>query len=111
MSAKTQNGGTAKKLLEYLGSADAEKINADADKGLVGPANDMDTSGYTALQKKAAKVVGEAKNIAQFMDRDTRPDFASTVMIPSIQAFIKNPKDINNILKDVEAQKKAIFVG
>lgn len=111
MSAKTQNGGTAKKLLEYLGSADAEKINADADKGLVGPASNMDTSDYTDLQKKAAEVVGKAKNIAQFMDRDTRPDFASTVMIPSIQAFIKNPKDINNILKDVEAQKKAIFVG
>lgn len=111
MSAKTQNGGTAKKLLEYLGSAEAEKINADADKGLVGPASNMDTSDYTDLQKKAAEVVGKAKNIAQFMDRDTRPDFASTVMIPSIQAFIKNPKDINNILKDVEAQKKAIFVG
>lgn len=111
MSAKTQNGGTAKKLLEYLGSAEAEKINADADKGLVGPASNMDTSNYTDLQKKAAEVVGKAKNIAQFMDRDTRPDFASTVMIPSIQAFIKNPKDINNILKDVEAQKKAIFVG
>lgn len=111
MSAQTQNGGTAKDLLAYLGSAEAEKINADADKGLVGPANDMDTSDYTALQKKAATVVGEAKNIAQFMDRDTRPDFASTVMIPSLQNFVKNPKDINNILTNIEAQKKAIFVG
>lgn len=111
MSAKTENGGTAKKLLEYLGSAKAEKVNTDADKSIVGPANDADDSDYTPLQKKAVEVVGQAKNIAQFMDRDTRPDFASTVMIPSLQAYLKNPKDINNVLADIEAQKKAIFAG
>lgn len=111
MSAKTENGGTAMKLLEFLGTAEAEGINTDADKSIVGPADDADTSNYTALQKKAVELVGEAKHIAQFMDRDTRPDFASTVMIPSLQAFIKDPKDINNILKDVEAQKKAIFTA
>ena len=45
------------------------------------------------------------------MDRDTRPDFASTVMIPAIQDFIKNPKDIDGILTKVEAQKKSIFTA
>ena len=43
------------------------------------------------------------------MDRDTRPDFASTVMIPAIQSFIKNPKDIDSLLTSIEAQKKSIF--
>ena len=54
-------------------------------------------SGYNALQKKAAELIGSATNIAQFLDRDTRPDFASTVMIPALQDFIKNPKDIDGL--------------
>ena len=49
------------------------------------------------MQKKAAELIGSTKNIAQFLDRDTRPDFASTVMIPSLQAFLKNPKDVDGL--------------
>ncbi|MGJ9404113.1 ABC transporter substrate-binding protein [Arthrobacter sp. KK5.5] len=111
MSSRTQNAGTAKQLLEFLGGAEAEQVNSEADKGIVGPANNIDTSGYTALQKKAVEVVGGAKHIAQFLDRDTRPDFASTVMVPSLQSFLRDPKDIDTVLQDIEAQKKAIFVG
>ena len=43
------------------------------------------------------------------MDRDTRPDFASTVMIPAIQDFIKNPADIDGLCNSIQAQKKSIF--
>ena len=49
-------------------------------------------SGYTALQKKAVEFIGAAKNIAQFLDRDTRPDFASTVMIPALQDVHQEPE-------------------
>ena len=63
----------------------------------------------TALQKKSAEFVKSAKSITQFMDRDTRPDFASTVMIPAIQSFIKNPKDIDGLCTSIQAQKKSIF--
>jgi multiple sugar transport system substrate-binding protein len=45
------------------------------------------------------------------MDRDTRPDFASTVMIPAIQQFIKNPKDIDGLTNSIESQKKSIFAS
>ena len=48
---------------------------------------------------------------SQFLDRDTRPDFASTVMIPSIQQFLNNPNDIDNLTKSIEAQKKTIFAS
>ncbi|MEK8107315.1 ABC transporter substrate-binding protein [Micromonospora sp. M12] len=68
-----------------------------------------DVSGYTALQKKAAELVGSATEIAQFLDRDTRPDFASTVIIPALQQFIKNPKDIGGLTSSIENQKKSIF--
>jgi multiple sugar transport system substrate-binding protein len=53
--------------------------------------------------------IGSAESIAQFLDRDTRPDFASTVMIPSIQSFIKNPNDVDALVKQIESQKKSIF--
>jgi multiple sugar transport system substrate-binding protein len=43
------------------------------------------------------------------MDRDTRPDFASTVMIPSLQSFISNPGGVNKLVASIEKQKKAIF--
>ena len=64
---------------------------------------------YSALQKKAADLIANAKHIAQFMDRDTRPDFASTVMIPSLQSFLNNPNDVNSLVASIQKQKVAIF--
>jgi multiple sugar transport system substrate-binding protein len=43
------------------------------------------------------------------MDRDTRPDFASTVMIPALQQFLNNPNDVNGLVKKIQQQKKSIF--
>ena len=72
-------------------------------------------SADTARLQRAAEEGGRAhrlrpSNIAQFLDRDTRPDFASTVMIPALQEFIKNPNDIDGLTKSIENQKKSIFV-
>ena len=64
---------------------------------------------YSALQKKSAEVVSSAAHIAQFLDRDTDADFASTVMIPSIQEFLKNPDDIDGLTKSIQEQKESIF--
>ena len=44
--------------------------------GLIPTATDADTSGYSALQKKAVAIVSEAQKITQYFDRDTRSDFA-----------------------------------
>ena len=66
-------------------------------------------SHYTPLQKKEATLIANAKHIAQYMDRDTRPDFASTVMIPSLQSFLNKPSDVNGLVKSIQKQKKAIF--
>ena len=72
-------------------------------------AEDADTSGYDALQNKGAELIASASNIAQFLDRDTRPDFASTVVLPSIQTFLNNPEDINGLTDSMEEQAVAIF--
>ncbi len=109
MSKRPKNEAAAKKLLAFLGSPDAQNIVVKADPSVIATNDGADTSGYTSLQKKSVEFVKSAKSIAQFMDRDTRPDFASTVMIPAIQAFLKNPKDIDGLCNSIEAQKKSIF--
>src|SRR6185312_5301965 len=106
-----KNPEGAKALVAYLGTAEAAAIFLAANPGSVAAMKNADTSKYTALQKKSAEIIGSAKHIAQFLDRDTRPDFASTVMIPSLQQFINKPDDIDGLLKSIEDQKKGIFVG
>jgi multiple sugar transport system substrate-binding protein len=110
MAKKPKNEAGAKALLEYIGSADAENIYLKTDPGDVGANKKVDTSGYNSVQKKSAEIIGSTKNIAQFLDRDTRPDFASTVMIPALQDFIKNPNNISGLTSSIEKQKKSIFV-
>ncbi|MEV0944149.1 ABC transporter substrate-binding protein [Micromonospora wenchangensis] len=101
----------AKKLLEFVGSKEAADITVKNDPTTLVANSGADTSGYTALQKKAAELVGSATEIAQFLDRDTRPDFASTVIIPALQQFIKNPRDIDGLVNSIENQKKSIFTS
>jgi len=109
MAARPKNEAAARKFLTYLATAKAQGTYVKSDSSVVAASSAADTSGYTKLQKKAVEFVAGAKEISQFMDRDTRPDFASTVMIPAIQEFIKNPNDIDGLTKSIESQKKTIF--
>ena len=86
-----------------------QNIAVKADPSVIAPTTRRDTVGVHRLQKKSAEFVKSAKSIAQFLDRDTRPDFASTVMIPALQSFIKTPDDIDGLVKNIEQQKKSIF--
>ena len=110
MSKDPKNEEAALALLEYLGGAEAQNTYLKSDPNNVATNNQADTSGYNALQKKSAELISGAKQISQFLDRDTRPDFASTVMIPALQQFIKTPDDIDGLVKSIEEQKKTIFV-
>jgi multiple sugar transport system substrate-binding protein len=111
LSKKPENEDGAMALLKYLASAQAQNTYLQSDPNNIATVSDADTSGYSALQKKAVVLINGAKNITQFMDRDTRPDFASTVMIPSLQEFIKNPDDVAGLTKKIEDQKKTIFTS
>ncbi|OLF06150.1 sugar ABC transporter substrate-binding protein [Actinophytocola xinjiangensis] len=111
MSARPRNEDDARELLRYLGTAAAGDAYLEVDPNNIGAHDDADTGGYNALQKKSQELVGAAKSISQFLDRDTRPDFASTVMIPSIQEFIRNPNDVDGLTKSIEDQKASIFGG
>jgi multiple sugar transport system substrate-binding protein len=109
MAADPSNEEGAQALLTWFGSADCGTIINTNDPGQIAANSGADTSMFTDLKNRAVELVGGAESIAQFLDRDTRPDFASTVMIPSLQEFIKNPDDIDGLTKSIEAQKKSIF--
>jgi multiple sugar transport system substrate-binding protein len=111
ISSKVKNLAAAKKLLTYLAGPAAQNAYLRSDPNNVATNSTADTGGYNALQKKAVELVGGAKHISQFLDRDTRPDFASTVMIPSLQTFLTTPNDIDGLCSRIESQKKTIFTS
>ena len=109
MSKRPKNEAGAKKLLGYIATGPAQDALVKADPSVIATSDKADTSAYTSLQKKSVEFVKSAKSIAQFLDRDTRPDFASTVMIPALQSFIKNPKDVDGLCSSIQKQKQSIF--
>ncbi|MGC9537151.1 ABC transporter substrate-binding protein [Streptomyces sp. UG1] len=111
MSKSPKNKAEAVKLLEYLGTTEAEDIYLKSDPSVVHAATGADTSSYTPLQKKAYDMIAGAKSLTQFMDRDSRPDFTSTVMQPALQKFIRDPKGVDSVLSSIERQKKTIFAS
>ncbi|MFD6300971.1 ABC transporter substrate-binding protein [Streptomyces sp. NPDC060235] len=111
VSKAPKNHSGVVKLLEYLGTPAAEQIYLKADSSVVAASSKADTSSYSALQKKAYEMISGAKSLTQFMDRDSRPDFTSTVMQPGLQKFLQNPKGVDGLLSSIERQKKTIFAS
>ncbi|MFF8992909.1 ABC transporter substrate-binding protein [Streptomyces sp. NPDC014983] len=111
VSRAPKNHAGVVKLLEYLGTPAAEELYLRTDSSVVAASGKADTSAYSPLQKKAFDMIGKAGNLTQFMDRDSRPDFTSTVMQPGLQQFLQNPKGVDGLLSSVERQKKTIFAS
>ncbi len=111
MAAEPRNPQGARDLMLYLSTPEAADVMVKADPSRIAASSLADQSGYSALQKKAVKVIEEARNISQFLDRDSRPDFASTVIGPALQAFIREPGNIDSILDTVEKQKHFLFAS
>jgi multiple sugar transport system substrate-binding protein len=111
VSKSPKNHAGVVKLMEFLGTPQAEAIYLKADNSVVAASSKADTSSYTALQKKAYTMISGAKSLTQFMDRDSRPDFTSTVMQPGLQKFLQNPKGVDSLLSSIERQKKQIFAS
>ncbi len=109
MAKKPANKEGALALLEYLASPEPQLAYLKADPTAVATNQKADTSGYNSLQKKSAEVIKNAKHITQFLDRDTDPGFASEAATNGLIAFIKNPDDIDTVLKGMADQAKNIF--
>lgn len=111
VAAGGKNQAGAIDMMKWLGTAEAADAANKGNTPLIAANSGADTSVYSALQQKSAEVVGQATDIAQFLDRDTRSDFASTVMIPSLQKFLQDPDDIDGVTKSIQQQKVSIFGG
>ncbi|MCW7947303.1 sugar ABC transporter substrate-binding protein [Streptomyces hygroscopicus] len=111
VSKAPKNHAGVVKFLEFLGTPEAEQIYLKSDSSVVAASSRADTSSYTALQKKAYAMISAAKHLTQYMDRDSRPDFTSTVMQPAMQTFIRDPKGVDSLLSSIERQKKTIFAS
>ena len=108
LSKKGGDNATAKALMKYLGTGAAEDLYAAQDPSNVATNSDASTASYSALQKKSAEVISQAKSITQFLDRDSLPAFASNVMIPALQNFYSTG---NFDTAGVESQAKQLFAN
>jgi multiple sugar transport system substrate-binding protein len=108
LSKKGGDNQVARDFLAYCGTAEGQNLYLATDTGDVGAAKDVDTSKYNAIQKKSAELIRGAKQISQFLDRDALPAFASNVMEPALQDFIKNGT-FN--ASQVESQAKSVYAS
>ena len=106
LSKKGGDNGAAKAMLEFFGSPEGQNAYAKVDPSNVATNKKADLSKLTAIQAKAQQVIGNAKYISQFLDRDALPAFANNVMIPALQTFIK---DKTFDTKNVDSQAKALY--
>jgi len=106
MLSKTQaNPEADKAFLECMASGAAQIVYLTANPAAgVAAANDADTSGYTPLQQKSAEIIAESGRIAQFLDRDTRPDFAGpNGMQAFLQDFLQAPdQDLTALQESIQ---------
>ena len=109
MRADPRNRESAEAFLTYLTGPEPAVAYAKQDPQAIPAHRDADLTAFPALVQKSAALVQNAGSITQFLDRDTRPDFASIVLIPAIQQFIGNPNDVDGLVRSIERQKAAVF--
>jgi len=82
----------AKAFCEFWAKGSTQTIMYKANNGLIPTAKDTDVTQLTTLTQKAVQIVSKANRITQFLDRDTRPDFAGANSMQSfLLNFLKNP--------------------
>jgi multiple sugar transport system substrate-binding protein len=105
MAASPKNPDGAKALLAGLGTAKSIDAAMAINPSAVPANSKADTSKFNKIQTKSAELVGSAKFVSQFLDRDTSPDFVSNVIGDAFANFHADPTQIDSILADIEAQK------
>jgi len=107
----TKQGGrnqAAKDMLAFFGTGAGQDAYAAKDSSNLQTAKDADTSSFSALNKKGAEAIANAKYISQFFDRDALPAMANNVMIPALQGFLK---DGTIDTRNLEAQAKTLYAA
>ncbi len=106
--ANPKNEAGAKAVVGHLGTAIAQEAYLAEDPSVQAPNKNVDTSNYNALQQKSVAAVQNAKNVTQFLDRDTLPAFANEAG-QAIADFVSNPDNIDAILEDLQGKAEALL--
>ncbi|HEY4460748.1 MAG TPA: ABC transporter substrate-binding protein [Pseudonocardiaceae bacterium] len=109
VSKNPKNLDGATKLMEFLGTAQAEDAYLAIDASNVAVNNKADTSGYNALEKKAVEFIAQAKQLSQFGDRDSDPGFMQNVVEPAFAQFVQSPNSSDSLLTQIQSQKSQYF--
>jgi multiple sugar transport system substrate-binding protein len=108
LSRRGASNKAAKDMLSFFGSGAGQDAYAAKDSSNLQTAKDADTSTFSALNKKSAGVIANAKYISQFFDRDALPAMANNVMIPALQGFLK---DGTIDTRSLESQGKSLYAA
>jgi multiple sugar transport system substrate-binding protein len=105
LSANPKNPDAAKAFLKCVATPEAQVAYVTSPGiGSVAVSPMADTSKYTDVQKMSAEVLKNAGNIAQFLDRDARADFAGpSGMQGFLIDFLTNPdQDLDAFLNTIQ---------
>jgi multiple sugar transport system substrate-binding protein len=100
----------ANAYLGFWAKGSTQMLMYNANNGYIPTASDADLTKMDYLTQRAVSIVGGAQRITQFMDRDTRPDFAGTnAMQTFLLNFLKNPsQDLAALQKTIQASWDAL---
>jgi len=108
VAANGSNDAGAKEFVKFAASIEGVEAQLSTGIPLTSANNLQDTSAYDPFQKQQLAVMGEAKYITQFLDRDTRPDFAGPVVGPAFQDWFRDPSNVDSILESMQSQWDAL---
>jgi multiple sugar transport system substrate-binding protein len=119
ISAKSKTLGddlaSAKTYMEFWAKGSTQLIMYNANNGFIPTATDADLTKLDVLTKKAIEIVSKAQKITQFLDRDTRPDFAGAQAMQSfLLNFLKTPdQDLAALQKTIQDfwDKLPVYAG
>lgn len=105
LSRAPQAPDAARELLRHLASGAAQTAYVTANSSRIATATDADTGRYTPFQRQMQEILARAGRMAQFFDRDTRPDFAgANGMQALLQDFVQAPdQDLDALLARMQA--------
>lgn len=111
ISADPRNPEAAQDLVGHMGLLESQETYTAIDPQALPTHLEAGTSGLSDLDAKVKDMVDNAGALTQFMDRDSRPDFVSVVMIPALQRFVRQPDDIADLTATIQRQKVSVFGG
>ena len=108
VAANGANNAGGKDLIKFAGDMEGVQAMLDTGVPMTSANNGQDTSTYDAFQTQQLAVMNEAKYITQFLDRDTRPDFAGPIVGPAFQGWFRDPSSTNAMLESLQSQWDAL---